>query len=162
MRHIDTFYTYNDCVYILLTDGTSLTLNFNQFSGKAYFRYKIDTVSKIKHPGIYIGSDNAGIQYVAHNHYLYGKPVLVPLLEFTQGQELYPYPEYATNPPLIVIEKAMRGIQKEERYTPLLFNCQDYVNEALSDKRRSPAIENTFTGLAVLGLVFVGLAIAKS
>jgi len=138
-----------------------LTLHFNQDSGKAFFRYKINTISGIKHPGIFIGCDNSGVRYVAHNHYRYGKPVLVTWEEFAQEQNTFAYPEYATNPHLVVIEKALNGILKGEKYTAFIFNCQVFVNEALADKRRSPATENIFAGLALFGLLLLGLSTGK-
>jgi len=125
-------------------------LYFNEYSGKAYFRYKIGGRS-IKHPGIYIGADQNGVQYFAHNHVQYGRPVLVTMDEFTAGSEIYPYKEYATTPMATVIERALNGILKSEQYTLATFNCQVYVNESINNERKSEAVDNSVFGLLLIG-----------
>lgn len=83
-------------------------------------------------------------------------------VEFTKGERIYEYPEYATNPTLTVIGKALDGVLKGEKYTALHFNCQAYVNEAISNQRRSPAIENSAFGILIIGaLSLMGLAFSK-
>lgn len=55
------FYLYNNSVEIINNNGSTSTIYFNENSGKVYFRYKIGTISQVKHPGIFLGVDAYGI-----------------------------------------------------------------------------------------------------
>ena len=156
---MSTFNLFNDRVDIMLSDGEIVTLYFNQNSGRAYYRNKLPA---IKHPGIYIGSDQNGIEYFAHNHPFQGKPTLVPGIDFSDGANIFLYPEFATNPPLKVIEIALNRILSAEKYTLMTFNCQDFVNEALISKRKSPAVNNSFGGIFAILLAGLLLSFASS
>lgn len=144
---------FNNYVDLILNTGTIQRIYFNQNSGKAYYRFKIQTISGVKHPGIYLGTDAAGIEYIAHNHYHYGKPVITTLDEFRMAQQIYYYEEYASNPPHIVIEKALNGVLRGERYTILTFNCQSFVQDVISNKRDSPSVNNFFASVLIIGVV---------
>lgn len=76
MLYMTNYSLFNDSVNIFLSTGEILTIYFNDNSGKAYYRHKINTISGIKHPGIYLGTDNLGNNYFAHNHYHFGKPTI--------------------------------------------------------------------------------------
>lgn len=157
MRYMKSFTMCNNYVDLILSTGAFQRIYFNKNSGKAFYRFKIQTISGVKHPGIYIGADATGIEYIAHNHYHYGKPVITTLDEFRMGQQIYYYEEYASNPPHIVIEKALNGILSGERYTILTFNCQSFVQEIISNKRTSPSVNNFLMGAIVIGLVAVAI-----
>jgi hypothetical protein len=83
------FYLYNNRVEIVKNDGSIFTIYFNENSGKVYFRYKIGTISKVKHPGIFLGVDAWGNGYFLHNHYHYGRAHITTETEFKKGMPLY-------------------------------------------------------------------------
>ena len=148
------FYIFNDHVNIVKNDGTIFTIYFNENSGKVYYRYKIGTLSEVKHPGIYLGQDIYGVAYFLHNHYHYGKACITTQNEFAQGLQLYIYNEVCSNPPLKVIEIALNEILRGESYKPITYNCQTYTNSACHNQRSSYDAERW-----VGGLVFGGLAL---
>lgn len=57
MKH---FQLYNDRVEIFLADGNKLIIYFTDQTGQIFFRYKINTISWVRHPGIVVGLDNSG------------------------------------------------------------------------------------------------------
>lgn len=154
------FYLYNNRVEIVKNDGSIFTIYFNENSGKVYFRYKIGTISKIKHPGIFLGVDTWGNGYFLHNHYHYGKAVIVTEREFTQNKPIYIYNEKCSNSPLKVIEIGLNEMLRGESYKPITYNCQTYTNTACHNQRKSEDAEKwigrVFLGsLALLGLALV-------
>lgn len=62
------FYLCNDRVEIVKSGGSIFTIYFNENSDKVYFRYKIGSISQVKHPGIFLGVDLNGVGYFLHNH----------------------------------------------------------------------------------------------
>lgn len=153
MKHIKSFTLFNNYVDLIFNTGELLKISFNEYSGKAYYRFKVQTISGVKHPGIYLGVDSTGTEYIAHNHYHFGKPVITTLDEFRKGQQIFLYEEFATNPSLLIIEIALNGVLRGERYEAVTFNCQSYVHEAISNKRTSPTIKNIFLGTVAFALL---------
>jgi hypothetical protein len=45
------YHLYNDHVDLVMTSGNILRLWLNEWSGKILFRYKINTISDVEHPG---------------------------------------------------------------------------------------------------------------
>src|SRR5947209_3800342 len=95
--HLENYSLYDHCVALVTTDGLVHTINLHPLSGTMYYRFKIGTLTDVKHPGIYLGFDRAGNNYYMHNHYATGKPAIVREKEFTQGQPLYLYEDTASN-----------------------------------------------------------------
>ena len=83
-----TYKLYNNRVEIINNNGSVFTIYFNENSGKVYFRYKIGTVSQIKHPGIFLEVDANGKGYFLQNHYHYGKAHITTEMEFAKGMRL--------------------------------------------------------------------------
>ena len=52
-----TYTLYNNRVEIINNNSGIFTIYLNENSGKVYFRYKIGTISQIKHPGMFLGVD---------------------------------------------------------------------------------------------------------
>ncbi len=144
------FYLYNDRVEIVKNDGSFFTIYFNENSGKVYFRYKIGTISQVKHPGIFLGVDFNGVGYFLHNHFHYGKAHITTQKEFEKGMPLYIYNEKCSNTPLKVIEIGLNEILRGESYKPVTYNCQTYTNTACHNQRKSDDAEK-WVGRAVLG-----------
>lgn len=148
------FYLYSNRVEIVKNDGSIFIVYFNEDSGKVYYRFKIGTLSKIKHPGIYLGVDANGVGYFLHNHYHYGKAHITTAADFIKGQPIYIYNEKCSNTPLKVIQIGLNEILRGESYKPITYNCQTFTNTACDNQRKSADAEKW-----VDGLVFTSLAL---
>lgn len=115
-------YLQDDKVGIIKNDGSIFTIYFNQNSGKVYYRFKIGTLSKVRHPGIYLGEDAYGIWYFLHNHFHYGKAYITTTADFIKGMPLYIYNEKGSNSPLKVVEIGLNEILRDESYKPISYN----------------------------------------
>jgi hypothetical protein len=153
-----TYTLYKNRVEIINNNGGIFTIYFNENSGKVYFRYKIGTISKIKHPGIFLGVDANGIGYFLHNHYHYGKAHITTVTEFAQGMPLYIYNEKCSNTPLRVIEIGLNEMFRGESYKPVSYNCQTYTNTACHNTRKSEDTDKWMGGIALasVALLFIG------
>ncbi len=154
-----SFNLYENHVKIINDNGSVLILYFNENSGKVYYRYKIDTISNVKHPGIFLGVDINGVGYFLHNHYHYGRAVVVTENEFTQEKPLYIYTEKCSNAPLKVIEVGLREAVRGEQYHFLDYNCQTFTNTACNNVRKSETVNSWLFGGGILALVGIGLAV---
>lgn len=156
MAHITGYDIYLNKLAVYLSNGETQNVYFNQDSGKVYYRNKIGSPTRIKHTGVYIGTDNRGIGWWIHNHYHVGKAHLVTDHEFKQGQSIYLYKEYCTNPWDTVIDKAMQYVLRGERYLPLTSNCQTLVNDSCNNQKKSEDVERFASGALVgLGLLAI-------
>jgi hypothetical protein len=144
------FYLYNDHVEIVKNDGNIFTIYFNENSGKVYYRFKVGTISQVKHPGIFLGVDAYGVGYFLHNHYHFGRAHVITETEFVKGMPLYIYNEKCSNTPLKVIELGLKEILRGESYKPITYNCQTYTNTACHSQRKSEDADK-WVGRAVLG-----------
>lgn len=154
-----TYTLYNNRVEIINNHGGIFTIYFNENSGKVYFRYKIGTISQIKHPGIFLGVDANGIGYFLHNHYHYGKAHITTERDFAQGMPLYIYNEKCSNTPLRVIEIGLNEMLRGESYKPVSYNCQTYTNTACHNTRKSEDADK-WVGRIAAGFIlfaFIGL-----
>jgi len=157
MNHLETYYLYSDRVVLVLTDGNTQTIFFNNLSGTIYYRLKINTISNVKHPGIYLGVDAFGNNYYMHNHYENGKPAIVSEFDFTLGQPIHQYDQVVSNAPLDVINAGLSQVLAGKQYNWLNYNCQSFANEAGQAKRRSQAVENWAGGIGLGLLLLFGL-----
>lgn len=155
------FYLYNDKVEIVKNDGSIFTIYFNQNSGKVYYRYKVGTLSNIKHPGIFLGVDLNGNGYFLHNHYHYGKAHITTEKEFAQGMPLYIYDEKCSNTPMQVIKIGLNEMLRGESYKPVSYNCQTYTNTACHNQRKSEDAEKWVGRVSVGLLVFAFIGYKK-
>lgn len=155
------FELYNDGVVLISEDNKRTTIYFNNNSGKVYYRYKIGTISDVKHPGIFLGTDRNGISWFIHNHYQIRRACVVTEREFTQGQPLYLYNEYCSNSPRVVIRKGLEKVVDKENYHFLMYNCQTFTNQACHNVRKSEDAEKWLAGLALVSLIGIGIALAS-
>lgn len=150
---------YQTCVDVVENNGTIRRIYFNENSGKVYFRYKIGSVIGIKHPGIFLGVDLSATEYFLHNHYGLGTACLVTGNEFKQGMPIWLHELKYTNAPLTVIRIGLDEAIKKEPYHVMNYNCQDYVNLASNNQRKSESIEKIGSNLFFGSLLFVGLSL---
>ncbi len=146
---------YNTKVDVHLSNAQTLVIYFNQNSGKAYYRYKIDTISQVKHPGIFIGVDMYNNPYFIHNHYQIGTTALVTQQEFDKGNPIYLYSEKCSNAPLTIVNKVFQHLMNGERYNFLTYNCQTMVNDVCQNKHKSEDVEKWVGGVAITSLAFL-------
>jgi hypothetical protein len=154
---LQNYFLYADRVELLMTEGSIHSIYFNANSGQVYYRYKIGTISDVKHPGIYLGRDIWGNNHYMHNHYQTGKPAIVIESEFTQAQPLYLYEESPINTPMQIIENGLQQVLNGEPYKWLNYNCQSFVNRASQNKNKSEAVEKWAGGIFVTLLVIFGV-----
>ena len=150
---------HQNCVDIIEDNDTIKRIFFNENSGTVYFRNKIGSLIGIKHPGIFLGVDVSGTEYFLHNHYKLKTACLVTGYEFKQGLPIGLYNLKYTNPPLKVIQIALDEVMRKERYHVVNYNCQDYVNLATNNQRKSESIEKIASNLFFGTLIFVGLSL---
>lgn len=148
-----------NCVDIIENNGTIKRIFFNINSGKVYFRYKIGSILGIKHPGIFLGVDVHGVEYFLHNHYLLGTATLVTGDDFRQGMPIHLYELKYTNPPLTVIKIGLNEAIRKEPYHVINYNCQDYVNLASNNQRKSESIEKISTNVLIGAMFFIGFSL---
>lgn len=110
---------------------------FDEDSGKAYYRYKLNTMDQIMHSGIYLGHDARGVRYYIHNHTERGFASIDPEKDFTQGQPLYEHSKESQFPPMEVITRALEKAKEGEPYKLLTNNCQTFTNYSTIDRSHS-------------------------
>ena len=152
------FYLTNSFVRIHLEDGRIQVIYFNQDSGKVYYRLKIDTISEVKHTGIYLGVDDYGNHYFIHNHYHVGRPCVVSLQDFSKGHTIHEYVHTPTNAPLTIIQKGLEEVVRGELYHSINYNCQTLINIACINKRKSEDVDKWISRVFVGGLIVLGIA----
>jgi hypothetical protein len=157
--HMTHYQIFNHCLAVHLNTGEILWINFNQNSGKVYYRNKIGSPTGSKHTGVYIGSDANGIAWWIHNHYHVGSAHLVTGSEFAKGRAVHLYHKYCTNTWQTVIQKALDHVVRGERYMPISNNCQTLVNDACHNVKTSHDA-NRIVGGALLGLGLFALVAA--
>jgi hypothetical protein len=153
-----SFHITNNTLFIYMTNGATLVIFLNENSGKVYYRFKIDTVSQVKHTGIYLGTDMNGVHYMMHNHYENSRPCIVTLDGFRKGKDFYEYTINPLNSSLEVIEIGLKEVLRGERYDSVNYNCQTFVNIACINKRKSDDVDKWIGRVVVGSLLFFGIA----
>lgn len=156
MLHINSYQLFENGLELNFNNGTKETIYFTNDSGKVYFRYKIGQPN-VKHPGVFLGFNQCGVERWIHNHYNVGTAHIVQGDEFRKGMNLYVYKEYCINSQQTVIKKAMEHVMRSEQYKPYSYNCQTLVNDACNNQRKSEDAEAALKGVlatvAVVGLI---------
>ncbi|HMJ71392.1 MAG TPA: hypothetical protein VK508_20995 [Cyclobacteriaceae bacterium] len=154
-----TFHLTHSRVEIHLNEVRIITIYFNQNSGKVYYRSKINTISEIKHTGIYLGVDIYGTPYFIHNHYQGGRPSIVTLEDFSKGQTIQEYAHSPKNGAIEIIRKALEEVVRGEQYHPVHYNCQTLVNIACNLKRQSEDVDKWMGRLFLGSMLLIGIGI---
>jgi len=149
-------------VYVQQHNGQWIQIHFTDRTGKFIYRYKIDTITGVKHPGMILGTTNNGVEIVLHNHYHYGQAILHSWADYAKGQQVYWHDISCTNPILKRVQIALSKVVDGESYRPLSYNCQSYANMACSNRRTSESVSNALgVGLFLGGLALVGALVAN-
>jgi hypothetical protein len=155
---LKSFKLYQNCVDLFMADGKMLRLWLNEWSGKIVFRYKINTISNVKHPGIVLGYDEAGVWYYMHNHFENGRPAIEQQIGFAKGQQVYTEQRQSDFGSLALIERGLNEIIAAKPYAWLGYNCQVFVNRVCFNENKSETVENWTGGLALGLLVLLGVS----
>lgn len=153
MRH---FYLHHDRVEITLANGSKLDIYFTPDTGSVFYRYKINTISQVRHPGIFLGIDRQGRRWYMHNHFEHGRPVIETESGFAKGQPLYIGERQPQAGYLVVVQVALKEILQAKPYDWISYNCQVFVNKVCFNENKSEAVENWTGGLAFGLLLLLG------
>jgi hypothetical protein len=146
------FFINQSTIGVIRNDGSQFNIFLNSDSGKIFYRYKIDSISKIKHPGIYLGTDINGNHYFIHNHYEVGFASIASLAEFSKGRKLYLDETKCLNPQTEILRIAIGYVNDRIRYSLINDNCQTLTNDACHNRKRSESVNNWVGGLALVAL----------
>ncbi|MBS1594103.1 MAG: hypothetical protein JST90_07245 [Bacteroidetes bacterium] len=132
-------------------------LFWTENSGRIVFRKKIDTVIGIDHPGIVLGKDIYGYEWIAHHHYKNVYPSIDRMDAFSLGREVY----YSNKPVYYdrakIVERTIYHWLEKKEYSWLRQNCQHFVNNIANGTHTSEAIEDignmAFTASGITGLI---------
>lgn len=138
----------------LFTKGNVVRLWFNEWSGKIIYRYKLDTISNVKHPGIFIGFDKQRNNYYMHNHFEHGRPIIEIEQGFAKGQQLYISTRQSKFGVFNVIQNALKEVVRDSSYNWNSYNCQTCVNRVCFNENKSESIESWAKGI-LAGLFFI-------
>lgn len=139
-------------------NGISRLISFNQNSGKVLWRYKIDTISNVKHPCIYLGQDASGNDYVIHNHYHYGQAFIDTFHGFAQGQTVFLSTEKCINTLEQVVKIALNQVKNAEPYHFFTNNCQTTVSKACNNTSESEDVNNWIGRILIGGVLLLRIA----
>ena len=162
--YIVNYYLDNHFIILYYNNGKSLTVNFDNNTGKPVKRKKTNTLTGVWHTGLWLGTASDGTGIIAHNHYLVGRPSVATSAQFAQQMPIY-WDERVCNQSIFNrIDAAMRQIIAGKKYNVTNYNCQHYVNIACIRKQKSESIDNFTAGLGVAAsvLLLVGLVGAIS
>lgn len=158
---IDFYFTGNSYVTLEFDDFTSATVLLNEHSGKPLWRYKIDTISKVKHTGIYLGEHpQTGEEYVIHNHYKqFGTAGISTLNSFSMGKKSYWMDFKCKNNWKTIISKSLNEVIRQEPYKVRTYNCQTLVNLVCNNRRYSQDVNKwAMIGAGAFGLFLISRA----
>jgi hypothetical protein len=144
---------YSNRAELLFYDGSLLVIYFTGDTGKCFFRYKINTISEVKHPGIVLGIDSNGKRWFMHNHYENKRPVIVMESDFAKGQPIFLSTDCIAGNYLKVVDSALAQIVNGQPYSWLNYNCQSFVNISFKNQNRSEDVEKW--GIRILASLFV-------
>lgn len=130
--NIHSYTFWENSILVYSKYGQPLRIYLNRDSGKPYARKKVQTVALrwVKHTGIYLGHDDNGTHWFAHNHTNNGTVVLANHHEFSQGEVLHSYPIDCNRPPRQVIQNILQQGINGKPYDWSDYNCQTATNLA--------------------------------
>ena len=148
---------YHNQVDLTQADGKIFSLYLNEWSGKILYRYKIDSISKVRHPGICLGYDETGKWYYMHNHYENGHPIVDTHEGFSKGNELFLSNRQSQYETLMILQNGLNEILQARSYDSLTYNCQTFVNKVSFNENKSEAVENWIGGIFAGLLIVIGI-----
>lgn len=152
--------TKDTVIAMLATENEFLNIHYTIDSGRPITRSKIDTITRVLHPGIILGKDKYGFTWVAHNHIDHKRPVFERLHDYTLGQP-YIFDDRPTKySQLEIVTRAIDEVIAGQRYHPINYNCQTFVNMVVDDSHKSESVDNISDWAIGGGLLLALLGLA--
>lgn len=154
MVFLNNYQSYsNGLLELSFSNGVRKLIRLTKDSGRIVTRKKVDTVSNVNHPGIYVGVDvHSNEAFILHNHYRIFKTAGVsPFEEYASGEEVRWDNRICVNNKMKVLQKGLDQAIRREKYHWLTNNCQVTVNDACSNQRTSEDV-GKWIGRIALGV----------
>lgn len=148
----------NGLLELSFSNGVRKLIRLTKDSGRIVTRKKVDTVSNVNHPGIYVGVDvHSNEASILHNHYRIFKTAGVsPFGEYASGEKVRWDNRICVNNKMQVLQKGLDQAIRREKYHWLTNNCQVTVNDACSNQRTSEDV-GKWIGRIALGIFAAAL-----
>lgn len=160
MKNFHMHANYVDLIYM---NQATVRIFFTPDSGKIFYRNKIDSISNVKHPGIFVGTDQYGQSYFLHNHYQIGRPALVSKESFAVNQPVFSDTMSCKNDWRTIVTIGLQQVLQERAYSFHSYNCQTFVNIACNNEQTSEDVNRWGQRIAggvvtflILGILFGG------
>lgn len=140
MTYLNNYQSYsNDLLELSFSNGTTKLIRLTEDSGRVVTRKKVDTISNVNHPGIYVGVEvHTDEPFILHNHYRIFKTAGVsPFYEYAAGEKVSWDVRACVNDKMLVLQKGLHQAVLRKKYHWLTNNCQITVNDACSNQRIS-------------------------
>lgn len=108
-----------------------------------------------KHHAIYLGSDKNGIEWIAENNKFKNVQLLPAIQFFASVRQIDRIERFngSNSKRLEVVQRALKLAGKP--YDLINYNCEHFVNEAITEKATSSQVTTFFAGL--LATLFIGI-----
>lgn len=132
----------DNVIAMFLSETELVNIYFTIDSGRVATRSKIDTLTKVLHPCVVLGNDRYGQTWVAHNHIDNKRPIFETMDSYSLGQQVYWHDRATVYTPTQIIDRAIDEVVSGQRYHPVNYNCQTFVNMVVGDDHRSESVDN--------------------
>ncbi len=140
MTYLNNYQFYsNGLLELSFSNGTTRLIRLTEDSGRVVTRKKVDTISNVNHPGIYVGVEvHTDEPFILHNHYRIFKTAGVsPFWEYAAGEKVHWDNRICVNDKMLVLQKGLNQAILRKKYHWLTNNCQITVNDACRNERKS-------------------------
>ena len=152
MVYLNNYQSYsNGLLKLSFSTGITKLIQLTEDSGRIVTRKKVDTISNVNHPGIYIGVDvHSNEVFILHNHYRIFKTAGVsPLREYAAEEKVLWDNRICVNDKMQVLKKGLDQAIRRKKYHWLTNNCQITVNDACNNQRNSEDVGKWISRIAV-------------
>lgn len=138
MKLISYDFLKNGFLRLDFPGNQNLWVRLDEQSGRIITRIKINTISRVQHTGIWLGTDmQTQKQLILHNHIDMGSAYISTLEAYAHGQRVYWKNENCRNDRLRVLQIGLNHVMAGKRYHALSYNCQTYTNAACHNSHHS-------------------------
>jgi len=159
MTYLNNYQSYsNGLLELSFSNGTTKLIRLTEDSGRVVTRKKVDTISNVNHPGIYVGVEvHTDEPFILHNHYRIFKTAGVsPFWEYAAGEKVHWDNRICVNDKMLVLQKGLDQAIRRKKYHWLTNNCQITVNDACNNERKSEDV-GKWIGRIALGVFAVAV-----
>ena len=130
-------------------------------SGKVITRSKIDTLTGVFHPGVIIGQDKFGREWIAHNHFKNKRPTFDLMETYLDGEQLLWDTRQVSFSRQQIVDRAIAEVLKGKKYTWTNYNCQVFVNLIVRNEHTSESVDNLSNGAIGGGLLIAAAGVTS-